>query len=143
MPTNIITSPQSYSYNGGQFTIQANKLSPSSSIIVNGFRGKITSYSSSSVTYQLPSLLTTLSQSTYKLADVSLIDLTAATFFSDTALGNVSTTFDGAVTSYYGSANANCWIGIDLGQGLEASIDRVRFFPNLNWANTASIILYA
>jgi hypothetical protein len=145
MPINVITTPQSSSFNGGSFTINANYLSPVSDILVNSLRGKIISYDGAHATYQLPPLLTTLTQSTYGLANVAQLDLSAATFFSDTnsITSNVSSSFDGSVSSYYGSSNTECFIGVDFRQGLTASISRVRFFSNLDWVNTASMILYS
>jgi hypothetical protein len=146
MPTNVATSPGSYSYNGGLFTVSAVGLSPVSNIRVNGLKGQISKIdaNTNTITYQLPPLLTTLTQSTYNIAKTDLIDLTPTTFFSDTASNsNVSSTFDGSISTYYGSSNSACHIGIDFGSGIWASISRVRLFPSLDWANTANKILDA
>jgi hypothetical protein len=146
MPTNIISTAESYSYNGGTFTIAASSLSPVSNIRVNGLKGALIDYNkaNSSATYEIPSFVTTLSQSTYNLAKTELLDLSVATFFSDvTTNSNVRLSFDGLSTTYYSSPNATCWIGIDFGTASSASISRMRVFPNLNWVNTASKILDA
>lgn len=70
MPTNIISTAQSYSYNGGIFTIAASDLSPVSNIRVNGLKGALIDYNqnTSTATYEIPSFITNLSQSTYNLA---------------------------------------------------------------------------
>jgi hypothetical protein len=144
MPTNIYPSPQSYSYNGGLFTVQANGLSPLSNIRVNGQVGSILdyNYNTSTVTYQLPALVTVLTQSTYNLASTGHIDLSAATFFSDTTTSStVASSFDGSTSTFYGSTNSVCWIGVDFGSALKASVSRIRFFPDMSWTNTANMIL--
>ena len=146
MPTNIISSADSYSYNGGIFTIAASDLSPISNIRVNGLKGALIDYSkaNSTATYEVPPFVTILSQSTYNLVQTELLDLSATTFFSDvTNNSNVGLSFDGLSTTYYSSPNPVCWIGIDFGSVSSASISRIRFFPNLNWFNTAAILLDA
>lgn len=67
-PTNVNPTAQQVSFNGGFFTIAASNLSPVSTIQVNGFKGKIVSYSTSSVTYAVPALVTTSTQSTFSLS---------------------------------------------------------------------------
>lgn len=54
---------------------------------------------------------------------------------------NVSAAFDGQIVTIYGSANPVCWIEVDVGAGLQAVVDRVRFFPFINWVNTANYTL--
>lgn len=103
------------------------------------------SYSSSSAVYNVPPLITAQSQTTYKLAEVSLLDTTYFSYFSDqnSSVSNVGAAFDKTVTSVYGSPNSVCWIGVDFGSGLGASVSRIRFFPSLDWTNTAQHILNA
>lgn len=89
--------------------------------------------------------MTTSTQSAFDLAKVAKLDNKQFTFFSDE---NVSTTtvsksFDGLTDTLYNSSNTECWIGMDAGMGLEAVVDRIRFFPNLAWTNVARKILYA
>lgn len=93
----------------------------------------------------MPPLITVNSNANLNLASVSLIDLSKLTFFSDqnASISNVSATFDGLINTIYGSNNIQCWIGIDIGSGLYAIINRIRFFPFLMWANTANYTLYA
>lgn len=67
-PDNFVTSPQNLSFNGGNYTIAASYLSPVSYITVNGFKGRVVSYSTSSVTYSVPPLLTTDTQAAFNLA---------------------------------------------------------------------------
>lgn len=146
MPTNIISTAESYSYNGGIFTISASDLSPISNIRVNGLKGALIDYNqnANTATYGIPSFVTTLSQSTYNLAKTELLDLSMATYFNDvTTNAKVGLSFDGLSTTYYSSPNSACWIGIDFGTSSSASISRMRLFPNLNWVNTASKLLDA
>lgn len=148
-PGSLTSSTDSYSYNGGYYKITGDGLSPVSQITVNGFVGKISQYTNTEVTYRLPAFVTTETQSEYNLSTVQQLDLSTATFFSDplasdaSAPTNVSAAFDGSIKTIYGSLNAACWIGIDVGQGLAVSVNRFRFFPYLSWTNTANKILDA
>lgn len=144
-PTITAGPSQIVSYYGGQYTITGASLSPASYILVNNFRGDIISYSASAVTYNVPALSTINSDAILNLVDVSQINLGEVTFFSDqnSTVSNVTAAFDGLINTIYGSPNAQCWIGIDIGSGLYASINRIRFFPYLMWANTANYTLAA
>lgn len=42
--------------------------------------------------------------------------------------------FDGNINTIYSSGNSECWIEVDYGDGQEADIDRIRYFPNPDWA---------
>jgi len=145
LPTNIITTNQISSFLGGSFTIQGTNLSPSSYITVNGFKGLITSYSNNQATYNVPPLVTQSSQAALSLSSNTLINMGLLSYFSDqnASVSNVSYAFDGSVTTIYGSPNTECYIGMDVGSGLAASINRIRFFPYLAWANTANYTLYS
>lgn len=148
-PGSLTSSTDSYSYNGGYYKITGAGLSPVSQITVSGFVGKISQYTNTEVTYRLPALVTTETQKAYNLSTVQQLDLSTATFFSDplasdvSAPTNVSAAFDGSIKTIYGSLNAACWIGIDVGQGLAVSVNRFRFFPYLSWTNTVNKILDA
>ena len=130
-------------YSGGEIKIVGTNLSPSSFITVNSLRGNIKEYSASQVTYHVPALVTPLTQSTYGLKKVEQLDMKSFAFSSDqnATVSNVSAAFDGQITTIYGSPNAACWIRVDVGSGLQAVVDRVRFFPFLNWVNTANYTL--
>jgi len=145
MPTNVVTLTQDSSYAGGLYTITAQHLSPVSYIRVNGFKGELLTYTSTSATYEVPTLVTSLSQSTLGLTDVSLLKMGSFKYFSDQTdlLSNVSFAFDGQIKTIYGSPNTQCFIGIDIGVGLNAKINRIRFFPYLDWANAANYTLYS
>ena len=68
-PTNVATSGQiQMSFNGGIFTITASYLSSSSYIVVNGFKGKITSHSNTQVTYEVPPQVNAQTQTAFGLA---------------------------------------------------------------------------
>jgi len=144
IPSGINGSSQVASFAGGIYTISGN-LSPSSFILVNNLKGNIVSYNSSATTYQIPPLVTVNSNAAFGLAGVSLINMGQLTYFSDqnASISNVSAAFDGLINTIYGSPNVQCWIGMDIGNGLYAYIQRIRFFPSLQWSNTANYILYA
>ena len=145
LPTNINTTPQSVSFNGGRYTVAASYLSPASYITVNGFRGDIISFSNTSVTYQVPPLVTAETQTAFNLAEVNKLPISQFTFFSDNTANtsSVNNAFDELINTVYASPNTQCWIGLDAGAGLKASISRVTFFANLNWLNVAQYILYS
>lgn len=108
-PTNVIAPSQQLSFLGGTFTIQASYLSPVSYITMQGVKGKIVSYSSSAVTYQVPPLITTLTQSTFHLQEPSLLSYDSFTPFVDMAnstSSNIKASFDDNIESFYVSSNA-------------------------------------
>ena len=143
IPTNAAATPLVSSFAGGLLTVTGDNLSPSSFIVVNGLRGDIKTYSASSVVYNAPALVTTNSQSTFMLEKVGLIDTKAFVVDSDALSTNSSAAFDGLSTTFYGSTHATCFIRMSLTANLQATIERVRFFPNLNWMNTARMLLNA
>jgi hypothetical protein len=144
-PTNVITSNQQLSFLGGSYTISATNLSPVSYITVEGLRGDIIAYSSSSVTYEVPALVTALTQSAFKLKEETLLSSSLLTPLSDqnSTASNASAAFDGKIDSFYGSPNALCFLGVDAGNGLQLSVSRIRFFPNVMWTNVGKKILHA
>jgi hypothetical protein len=144
-PANVNTSPatQQISFNGGSFTISGANLSPASYITVNGLKGTISSYTASAVTYNVPAFVTANTQSTYTLKESARIPNSQYTYFSDMTTSNVSTTFDNLTNTMYGSTNAECWFGVDSGAGVLTSVNRVRIFPNVNWANVGKRILHS
>ena len=143
-PTNVITTVQKVSFNGGFYKIQASRLSPVSYITVNGLKGTISSYTDYAVTYRVPPLVTKATQTAFNLAEVSLLPTSQFTPFSDVVSNStVSASFDGLVNTYYSSSNTQCYIGLDAGAGVQASISRISFFPSLNWPNVAQVILYS
>jgi hypothetical protein len=88
---------KSIAYSGGEITITGSNLSPSSFITVNSLRGNVKTYSASSVTYDVPALVTPLTQSTFNLKKVELLDMKSFAFSSDqnATISNVSAAFDG------------------------------------------------
>lgn len=142
-PANVITNAQQVSFNGGSIVIAGSYLSPVSYITVNGFKGKILSYTTSSVTYAVPALVTADTQSAFNLAKIDLLPTSQFTLFSDQTPSNVAPSFDGSLKTAYSSPNPQCWIGLDAGDGVQVSVSRISFFANLNWANVAQYILYS
>lgn len=144
LPVNINAPAQQISFNGGTFTITASGLSPVSYITVNGFKGALLTYSPSAATYTVPALVTPSTQTAFSLKTVALLPSSAFSYFSDSdPSSNVSATFDGLINTYYGSSNAQCWIGLDAGVGLQVSVSRIGFFPNIDWPSVTNYTLYS
>lgn len=131
------------SYAGGVYTITGNNLSPTSYIMANGFKGTVNTYSSTAVIYNIPAFITPDTQAAFKLGKVAQIDSSTFSYSSDIAanITNVTAAFDNNINTIYGSTNSVCYIEIDVGLGLQASVSRFRFFPYLGWDNTANNIL--
>lgn len=136
---------QQISFNGGQVTLKGTGLSPSSSILVNGFVGTIAKYTSSAVTYNLPPFVTADTQAKFNLAAAAAINTSQFAFISDqnSSVSNASAAFDNLITTIYGSPNAQCWLGVDAGPIQQISLTRIRFAGNPNWTNVANYTLYA
>jgi hypothetical protein len=133
------------SFAGDFVTLTGSSLSPSSYITVNGFKGVISSYSSSTITYKVPALSSPTSQASYSLNSVSHIDSSLFGTFSDSnsSDSNHTAAIDKDTSTIYGSTNKDCWVGIDVGDGLQAFLDRIHFFPMIDWSNVANYILEA
>lgn len=139
----VSAASQSSGFSGGYFTITGSNLSPASYITFDSFKGTISSYSSSSVTYNVPPFVTANTQTAFNLAQITQIDSSLLTITSDRSINttNATAAFDGILTTIYGSTAQECWILVDIGQGMQAKIDRVRFFPFLDWDNTVKYTL--
>lgn len=118
-------------------------MSPSSYIEINGFKGKLVTSDSSSAKYEIPTFSTSLTETTFSLTKVGLLDNKQFTFFSDQTNSNVSYVFDTFTDTNYGSTNTDCWIGVDAGAGIEVEVSRIRVFPNLLWMNVGKKIIGA
>lgn len=138
----LTASTLNTSFAGGNFTITANKLSPSSYITLNGQRGNIIKYTSTQVTYQIPILLTPSSQAQFNFAQDALIDSSSFSYISDSTTNSTSSkSFDGNTLTSYTSTNTLCFIGVDTGPSQQASVSRLRFFPSITWKNAQKLQL--
>jgi hypothetical protein len=143
-PTQVNTVAGQISFNGGNFTVTASDLSRSSYITVNNLRGDILEYTSGYVVYHVPAFVTSVTQTAFSLAQPAKIPADKLTLISDMGTSsNVSAIADGMVTTHYGSTNSVCWLGFDAGQGAQLMVNRVRLFPNLEWANVGKMILFS
>lgn len=133
------------SFAGGSLTINGVKISKSSYIKVNGFKGKLLERSSSTAKYEIPKMVTLLTQSLFDFADVKQLDSSDYTFFSDSSnsTNSAANSFDNDLQSVYASSNPECWVGIDIGQNLTVAVSRIKFFPKLSWKNAANYLLYS
>jgi hypothetical protein len=88
---------------------------------------------------------TAAAQATFANSRSARIDSSYLTSFSDQndTVSNSSAVLDGDISTIYGSINASCWIGIDIGTDLAILIQRIRYFPTLNWNNVANMLLEA
>ena len=132
MPGNANAATQQMSFNGGTYTLAGSNLSPSSYITVNGFKGNLVTLTASEAVYQVPPQVAANTQSTYSLKNAVRLSNNKFTQISDTSsASNVSSAFDGLTNTFYGSANADCYLGVDAGNGQTVSVHRIRLFPNI------------
>lgn len=127
-----VTGPatQQISFNGGQYTITADNLSPASYITVNGLRGDILTSSASAVTYQVPAFVTADTESILN-EKPAILPSSRFTYIADRSDANVSAVFDDKADTHYGSNNSACYFGVDAGQNTQVSLHRVKIFGNL------------
>ena len=143
-PSAFSTTGGSMSFNGGNFTITAENLSRSSYITVNNLRGDIANYTATKVIYHVPAFVTASTQAAFSLAKAAKIPNERLTLISDMGTtSNVSAVIDGRVNTHYGSNNSECWLGFDVGQGVELMVDRIRLFPSIEWSNVGKMILFS
>ena len=46
---------------------------------------------------------------------------------------NENFAFDGTYSTTYSSSNSDCFVGMDIGEGLLVSISRIKYFPYNRW----------
>jgi hypothetical protein len=63
LPSNLAVTTQTLSYNGGVVSIPSGNLSPSSYILVSGFKAMLTGQSGAVTNYKVPPFVTSKSQS--------------------------------------------------------------------------------
>ena len=84
-------------------------------------------------------MITPLSQSEFKLAKNSTIDLLqVATVWGDSSGWQAA--FDKEPSTTYYSLNSPCSLGIDIGANLGIQLTRIRYFPNSTWNVASSYI---
>jgi hypothetical protein len=167
----ISSKPASFA--GDQVTIYGEYLSPSSYIEINGFIGNIASYTPNAVTYRVPtisaasleaSIPTTKpsnsnsrpkndEEDSYDSEDSEdseddgkkKVSSSRLTCFSDqtSSSSNAASVLDGDRKTKYISPNQDCWIGVDIGLNLAVKLDKIRFFPNMDWSNVVSKLILA
>jgi hypothetical protein len=126
------------SFNGGVFTVTGDFIGNGATITVNGEKGVILSRTASSATFQVPKLVTPVTQAAFKLAKNQTIDLKDKVKWGDSQGWEAA--FDGEHATVYNSNNTQCSFGVDIGQKLGVQLTRVRYFPNSSWAITYQFI---
>lgn len=58
------------------------------------------------------------------------------TLIGDTA-DKTKNIIDEKPSTYYSSANTNCFVGFNFGSSAKASIDYIKYMPNPEWARAA------
>lgn len=132
------------SYAGGQLTVAGSNINSNAIIRVGGFAGKAVSVNTTHAVFSVPALFTPLTVSTYTSLSGSQL-LSAADIISDSNTNNNNVyAFDNKDSTYYSSSsNGSCYIGIDVGSGKLANVDRIRFFPYYKWAIAANYLVDA
>ncbi len=103
------------SYNGGSINISGSGLSPSATLNVNGFKGKLQNITPNDAIASIPAFVSSLSQNQYDLSSPQKLTSNQYSVISDTQIGN-SNAFDSLMgTIYSSSSNSTCFIGIDVG----------------------------
>lgn len=119
-------------------TVSGSDISDQAVIMVGGMKGKVIGVRASEADFEIPELITSEVISAFpQLSKVSAI--TPAAVISDGG-SNEDFATDGKYSSYYSSTNADCYIGVDLGEGKRALINRVRYFPYSKWTIAAKYI---
>lgn len=129
------------SYNGGQFVVSGANISSSSVIKVGGFVGNALSVNTTHAVFSIPPLVTPVTANTYpSLAVVQKIK--PQTILSDLNTNNNNIyAFDEKDSTYYSSSsNSTCFIGIDIGEGKLANLQRIRYFPYYKWIIAANYL---
>lgn len=110
---------------------------------MEGLRGDIIAYSSSSVTYEVPALVTALTQSTFKLKEETLLSSSlltpSAIRIAQQAMPVRPLMEDRQFLRFPERA---VFLGGNW-QWTQPSVSRIRFFPNVMWTNVGKKILHA
>jgi hypothetical protein len=109
-------------------------------VTVCGLKAKVNSASQTSLTIDIPALITPSSQSAYQIGTNGPI---TGLSISDTALLSSNPAFDNNTNSYYSSNNDDCYIGYDFGGLAVAALSSIRYMPNPNWAKVGPYLLDA
>jgi len=99
-------------------------------ITVCGSVCPILSSISSSVSCQLPPLLTTNVLNTYNLTSESSVQQTNYAIFSDNSNSQVYIN-DNKLNTFYDSANTNCYVIFDFGYNFNLNISTIEYYPTL------------
>ena len=102
-------------------------------IRVGGHTGKVVDQSGGSTIFEVPALITPEVLTWYPLLE-KVETITPAAIISDGG-DNAKEAFDGQHHTKYSSTNAECYIGLDAGEGLLVNPKGIRYFPDSLWTS--------
>ena len=91
---------------------------------------------SSSANIVLPQIITEDTLTTYEFVKPSILSGKSIADTQEVA----DKAFDETMNTYYSSANEECWVGVDFGEGFKADIQKIRYSPNSVWSNPSAIL---
>jgi hypothetical protein len=118
-------------------------MSKSAYITVNGAKGKFLRNVAGGSVFVIPPLITNLTQTEYSLKSNEKIDLSNLIQFSDNSTGSTAEAFDNNYGTIYSSNSIECFVGFDVGEGLQAKVFKIRYFPNVKWLIASKYLLRA
>lgn len=137
-PSAYTASAVTSSYLGGVLTVTGDSISSDACIKVGGLEGKAIEVSASSATFAIPELITSTVLTTYPELE-STEKVACEAMISDGGMYE-SYAFDSKYSTTYSSSNANCYIGIDIGENKLVAITRIRYFPYQLWEIASNYI---
>jgi hypothetical protein len=119
------------SFNGGVVTVTGDYIGDGATIVVNGLKGNVKSRTASSAVFEVPQLVTPMTQTSFKLARNKTINLKDKVKWGDASGWEAA--FDKEHATIYNSNNVACNVGVDIGTNLGVQLTRIRYFPNPYW----------
>lgn len=129
---NYSISTTQTSFNGGSVIVTGDYIGDGATLTINGYKGNVLMRNSSAAVFQVPQLVTPITQTSFNLATNQTIPLGDKTKWGDTAGWEAA--FDSDHSTIYNSNNTSCDVGIDIGQNLGVQLTRIRYFPNPYWS---------
>ena len=130
------------SFMGGKIRINGGEISSSSIIKVGGLVGRAIEVTDSFAVLEVPPLITPEVLQNY-LEIVKTSKLKHEEVISESIVSTADRAFDGIYSTGYFSpvSNGECFIGIDLGENMHASVHRIRYFPYNKWSIVSNYML--
>ena len=94
-----------------------------------GFECEVTASTTTSLDCTIPKIVTENVLAAYE--DIATVEKLSGTWSADDA-SIVEAAFDVETSTYYSSSSSNCYIQLELNGGLAATLNEVRYFPQIN-----------